>query len=67
VTAQSLITGRFMRVIHTYPEFKPPLDAGLIDSIPHFYLFTPLHMGIKDPATNLRYLQWKKAIKCLIF
>jgi len=33
LTAQSLITGRFMRVIHTYPEFKPHLDAGLADTI----------------------------------
>jgi hypothetical protein len=33
VTAQSLITGRFMRVIHTYSEFKPHIDAGLSDTI----------------------------------
>ena len=33
MTAQSLITGRFMRVIHTYPEFKSHLDAGLSDTI----------------------------------
>jgi len=33
LTAQSLITGRFMRIIHTYPEFKPHLDAGLSDTI----------------------------------
>jgi len=33
LTTQSLITGRFMRVIHTYPEFKPHLDAGLAETI----------------------------------
>ena len=33
LTTQSMITGRFMRVIHTYPEFKPHLDAGLSDTI----------------------------------
>jgi glucosyl-3-phosphoglycerate synthase len=33
LTTQSMITGRFMRVIHTYPEFKPHLDAGLADTI----------------------------------
>jgi len=33
LTAQSLITGRFMRIIHTYPEFKPHLNAGLSDTI----------------------------------
>ena len=33
LTTQSMITGKFMRVIHTYPEFKPHLDAGLSDTI----------------------------------
>ncbi len=33
MTTQSMITGRFMRMIHTYPEFKPHLDAGLSDTI----------------------------------
>jgi glucosyl-3-phosphoglycerate synthase len=33
LTAQSLMTGRFLRVIHTYPEFQSYLKAGLAETI----------------------------------
>ena len=33
LTTQSQITGRFLRVIHTYPEFKKYLEAGLAETL----------------------------------
>lgn len=33
LTAQSMMTGRFLRVIHTYPEFQPYIKAGLAETI----------------------------------
>ncbi len=32
MTTQFLIMSRFVHVIHTYPEFKTHLDAGLSDT-----------------------------------
>jgi len=33
LTMQTRITERFLRMIHTYPEFKPFLDAGLAETV----------------------------------
>ncbi|MFZ3046148.1 MAG: hypothetical protein WA151_09560 [Desulfatirhabdiaceae bacterium] len=33
LTTQSMITERLLRVIHTYPEFKPYLNQGLAETI----------------------------------
>ncbi|WP_028326158.1 hypothetical protein [Desulfatirhabdium butyrativorans] len=33
LTTQSMITERLLRVIHTYPEFKPYLEQGLAETV----------------------------------